>query len=393
MMDIKRQEEAFEKIKKDRKNILLLTLGKLQSGESPTKFTFESNGIYNYYKVSDFNNNYKYLINSKLKTNNSKNKISKNSIIFPKRGESINTNKIAILNSDGFIDTNLMAFTTERNIEYIFQYLSYFGLSKIADTSSIPQINNIHFEGFKVPYYINEKNYKIADFLTSLDSLIQKQEEYIEELKVQKKGYSQKIFNQKLRFNVYDDKWEKGYLNDLIFEKKQLNGNEYSKNDVLSVTSSGLFNQIEYLGRSFAGKELTKYKVIDKNNIVYTKSPLKEYPLGIIKYNQYQTGIISTLYAVYECENNSSAKFINYYFESSVNVNKYISPLVTKGAKNTINANNSDILKGRFKYPTFEEQQKIGDFLSTLDDNIELQEQKIEQLKLKKKYYLNKIFQ
>ncbi len=65
----------------------------------------------------------------------------------------------------------------------------------------------------------------------------------------------------------------------------------------------GIVNQIELLGRSYAGESLTPYHIVDINYIVYTKSPLAEYPYGIIKTNRYRPGIVSTLYAVYKSSN------------------------------------------------------------------------------------------
>ena len=82
---------------------------------------------------------------------------------------------------------------------------------------------------------------------------------------------------------------------------------------MLSVSGDcGIVNQIELLGRSFAGKSVADYHVVRTDDIVYTKSPLKEYPYGIVKYNNGQDGIVSTLYAVYHHKDDVDGQFVEY---------------------------------------------------------------------------------
>ena len=42
-------------------------------------------------------------------------------------------------------------------------------------------------------------------------------------------------------------------------------------------------NQIKFLGRSYAGESVKNYHVVHTGDIVYTKSPLKSNPYGIIR--------------------------------------------------------------------------------------------------------------
>ncbi|NBK48297.1 restriction endonuclease subunit S [Staphylococcus delphini] len=50
------------------------------------------------------------------------------------------------------------------------------------------------------------------------------------------------------------------------------------------------------------------------------------------------------------------------------------------------------LLNFKIKLPVIKEQQKIGDFFSKLDQQIELQGQKIENLKQRKQGFLQKMF-
>jgi type I restriction enzyme S subunit len=107
----------------------------------------------------------------------------------------------------------------------------------------------------------------------------------------------------KIRFPEFRnaEAWRVKKLNELLFEAKQRNRTlELGPKDVLSVSGEyGCVNQIEYLGRSYAGESVKDYHVVDRGDLVYTKSPLKKNPYGIIKENKGKRGIVSTLYAVY----------------------------------------------------------------------------------------------
>ena len=96
----------------------------------------------------------------------------------------------------------------------------------------------------------------------------------------------------------------------------------------------GIVNQIEFQGRSFAGASVANYGVVETGDIVYTKSPLKSNPYGIIKANKGKNGIVSTLYAVYKPKQSANPEFVQNYFEQDARMNNYMHPLVNKGAKN-----------------------------------------------------------
>lgn len=102
---------------------------------------------------------------------------------------------------------------------------------------------------------------------------------------------------------------------------------------MLSVSGEyGIINQIEFQGRSFAGESVAEYHVVETNDIVYTKSPLKANPYGIIKVNNGAPGIVSTLYAVYHPCEGTVAEYIDYYFGNDLRLNKYLKPLVNISA-------------------------------------------------------------
>ena len=197
-----------------------------------------------------------------------------------------------------------------------------------------------------------------------------------------------------LRFPGFTDEWETSRLSSYLIENKERNrNNEFGKDKVLSVSGEeGIVNQIEHLGRSFAGKSVSDYHVVRHGNIVYTKSPLKEYPYGIVKYNRGVDGIVSTLYAVYESKDSSYGPFVEYYFALATRVNRYFKPIVRIGAKHDMKIGNEEVLENTVIFPNIEEQKKIADFLSLLDERIALQSKLIEDLKKFKSAIVERLY-
>ena len=200
--------------------------------------------------------------------------------------------------------------------------------------------------------------------------------------------------NPKIRFKGFTKDWEQRKLGDYLEVSKEKNRDEgFGKEDVLSVSGEfGIVNQIEFQGRSFAGASVKNYGVVEVFDIVYTKSPLKSNPYGIIKTNKGKAGIVSTLYAVYKPKNNVDSEFIQIYFELDSRMNSYMHPLVNKGAKNDMKVSDENALKGPVIFPRIEEQKMISRYFSNLDHLITLHQRKCEQTKKLKKYMLQKMF-
>ena len=199
----------------------------------------------------------------------------------------------------------------------------------------------------------------------------------------------------RLRFQGFEGEWEKKLLSDCLEISDEKNtDNLYGINDVLSVSDdSGVVNQIELLGRSYAGKSVNGYKILRPGQIVYTKSPLRQKPYGIVKVNRGQTGIVSVLYAVYNVKEGVSSEYIHYYFDPAWRLNAYMRPLVNKGAKNTMNISDETALTGYIFIPKdIKEQERIASFLRRIDSEISLHHQQFERLRELKSACLGAMF-
>ena len=197
------------------------------------------------------------------------------------------------------------------------------------------------------------------------------------------------------RAMLFPDEWGTPViLNTVLSENKDRNEDlRFGKEDVLSVSGEqGIVNQIDLLGRSYAGKSVAPYHVVETGDVVYTKSPLKENPYGIIKQNRGAPGIVSTLYAVYHCSTPITGQYLENYFCIDTYLNNYLKPLVKRGAKNDMKVNNEEVLLGRIPLPPLQEQERINEIITQFDRMIELKQSKIDELNKLKQVCLLEMF-
>ena len=197
-----------------------------------------------------------------------------------------------------------------------------------------------------------------------------------------------------IRFKGFTDPWEQRKLNRFIFvtNDKNVDG-MFAREDVLSVSrEEGVVNQIEFQGRSFTGADVSVYGILRHGDIVYTKSPLRANPYGIIKTNKGCSGIVSTLYATYRARSGVDPNFVQCYFDQDARLNNYLHPLVNKGAKNDMKVSAENAITGEVTFPGYDEQRRIASLLASLDNLITLHQRKFDQLAVLKKALLDKMF-
>ena len=287
---------------------------------------------------------------------------------------------------------------------YLFQYLKAPFLMDYASKNStggtIKHLNQNILVDFPVMIPELKEQQKIAALFTELDTLIQSAQKELDGYRELKQGMLQKMFPKKgekvpeIRFSEFTGDWEQHKLEEYLEVSKEKNKDEvYNKNDVLSVSGNcGIVNQIEFQGHSFAGVSVANYGIVATGDVVYTKSPLKANPYGIIKTNKGKVGIVSTLYAIYKPLENVHPDFIQIYFEQDARMNNYMRPLVNRGAKNDMKVSDENALKGDVMFPKKEEQIRIAEYFKELDSLISSQESEVNSYKELKKGLLQQMF-
>jgi len=139
------------------------------------------------------------------------------SVIFAKRGAAISLNKIRLLNLPSSMDTNLMALTPGESLdpEYLFYALTYIGLWLLADTTSVPQINNKHIKPILFPIPGPTEQRRIATTLSDADALLEELDRLIAKKRNLKQATMQQLLTGETRLPGFEDEWRIMKFSDL----------------------------------------------------------------------------------------------------------------------------------------------------------------------------------
>ncbi|WP_088321254.1 restriction endonuclease subunit S [Bacillus wiedmannii] len=280
-------------------------------------------------------------------------------------------------------------FQTNRYRKFVWRMGT--GISVLGLTKS----NLANYSVFLPPL---EKQKQIANYSMQINKKIQLQQEKIELLKEQKKGYLQKVFNQELRFKDIAGQnypnWKSGKLSDFVSRVTKKN-NDLTTNRPLTVSAQyGLVDQIEFFNKNVASANLEGYYLLQKGEFAYNKSYSNGYPLGAIKrLDKYENGALSTLYICFKPKENVVSNFLVHYFDST-KWHKEISLISVEGARNhgLLNVSITDFFETQHQLPSVEEQIRISNFLDTLNSNIQLNEEKLVQLQQQKNSFIQQMF-
>lgn len=168
-----------------------------------------------------------------------------------------------------------------------------------------------------------------------------------------------------------------------------------------TVTSGiGLVSQEEKFGRIIAGKSIKNYIHLKKNDFAYNKSATKAFPEGYIARfvadaNAAVPNSIFTCFRVDEKEIDPA--YLDYLFASNLH-GRWLRRLLTVGARahGSLNVNDDDLMALPVPLPagekSLDEQQKIADCLSVLDDLIAAEARKLKAMRDYKQGLMQQIF-
>ncbi|RZG89848.1 restriction endonuclease subunit S [Acinetobacter pittii] len=307
-------------------------------------------------------------------------------------------------NYEGLLNQNLLVLRPINN-----EIEPYFIFSQLLDNKYLTHIETIQrgnanqsnitvkdLQEFKVFSTAKSEQTKIASFLSAVDEKIKQLTQKHELLSQYKQGMMQKLFSQQIRFKADDgsdfEEWEKTILGKIgIF----LKGKGISKADIVQ---NGAIPCIRY------GELYTQYGEVISNVISATN--LEVNSLVLSKANDVlipasgETQIdIATASCVLQSEvalsgdlnifrTEENGVFLSYLIRSHLKMQ-----IAQLAQGNSVVHLYSSQLKGvQLNLPCLEEQTKIANFLSAIDQKIEVVVQQIEQVKHWKKGLLQQMF-
>lgn len=317
-------------------------------------------------------------------------------------GRSGTIGKIQYIESDYWPHNTALWVTDFKNNypQFIFYLYMNLDLSRFGTGSGVPTLNrnDVHDALVYVPNLDEQK--KLAAYFNSIDHLITLHQRKLEKLKELRKGVMKKLFNQEVRFKADDEsefpEWEKKKIGDVFSQIKDKNKDGRNQNVITNSAEFGLINQRDFFDKDIAVDGKTEnYTVIKTGDFVYNPRKSKQAPYG--PFNCYQleeNGIVSPLYTCLRPKSNVNDKYLLWYFKSG----SWYRFIYENGAQNGARHDRVGMTDSLMQeIPVYlpqavEEQQKIADCLSTLDDVIEKQKETLAAWEELKKGLLQQMF-
>src|SRR5690606_35552520 len=233
---------------------------------------------------------------------------------------------------------------------------------------------------------------KIADYLSTIDTKINLLEEKKAQLALYKKAMMQKLFSQEIRFKDEKGndfpKWEEKRLGEILIEKaeKSTINNQY---EILSSSVNDIYLQKDYFTREIASKDNIGYKILKLNQLVF--SPQNVWMGNLNVNTKFKIGLVSPSYKIFDFKN-GSVSYFKYFLKTSKMIKEYL--ISSEQGASVVRRNlNLDLFKQiKLQVPSVNEQQKIADFLSAIDESIQKVNEQITQTQSFKKAMLQQMF-
>lgn len=261
-------------------------------------------------------------------------------------------------------------------------------------TSSQPALSMENIRKFTINIPISrEEQDCLAKYFDSLDHLITLHQRQCENAKKLKKFMLQKMFpkknqkNPEIRFVGFTNDWERRKLGEIITEYKETVDSDCTLPILTSSKTEGVILQEEHFGRK-QQHDITGYNILPRNYCTYrNRSDGVDFTFNINKCCD--KGIISKFYPVFS-GNNSDVFFLSLVLNNSEEVVHEIAYTCTGTGQKVLSF--LDLQKMRVRVPSFEEQKKVGEIITTLDHLITLHQNKCDELKKLKKFMLQNMF-
>ena len=274
------------------------------------------------------------------------------------------------------------------NLNYfICEELETFDYRKYNSGGAQPKLNQASCRSIVVKIPSLPEQQKIADFLSTIDTIIEKQRATVSAWEERKKGVMQKLFSQEVRFKADDGSdfpdWEEKRLGDMV---EFINGRAYKQDELLAsgkyivLRVGNLFTNDSYY---YSDLELDEDKYIEDGNLIYAWSAT----FGPKIYHGDKCIYHYHIWKLKFDENAISKMFLNYYLQHDV---EKIKSKRTGGTMVHITKNAME--HRELEFPSLPEQQKIADCLSALDTVIQKQKETLEKWQELKKGLLQQMF-
>ena len=250
------------------------------------------------------------------------------------------------------------------------------------------------FMKMPIPLPKDEEQQKIAAFLTAFDTKIEQLSKKQELLGEYKKGAMQQIFSQATRFKADDGSnfpdWEEVKLGNLTHKVGKKN-KENIKYPIYSINNQEGFRpqseQFDGLDSNDRGYDISLYKIVNEKTFAYNPARINVGSIGY-SYNLNKV-IVSSLYVCFKTNDELEDLYLLAYLDTD-KFNKDILRYEEGGVRQYLFYENFSQIS--IPLPGNDEQAKISNFLSSIDNKIEQVDKQLDESKQFKKALLQQMF-
>ncbi|WP_370818835.1 restriction endonuclease subunit S [Roseburia intestinalis] len=244
-----------------------------------------------------------------------------------------------------------------------------------------------------------EEQAQIGEYFSNIDHLITLHQRKCDEMKKMKKFMLQKMFpkngqkNPEIRFDGFTDDWEQRKLGEVVEKVTTKNNDTQYIETFTNSAELGIMSQREYFDHDVSNIEnISGYYIVENDAFVYNPRISTSAPVGPINRNKLgRTGVMSPLYTVFKV-NGIDSEYLEWYFKST-GWHSFMKFNGDSGARSDrFSIKDSVFFEMPIPTPDIDEQEKIGEYFSSLDHLITLHQRKVENLKNLKKYMLQNMF-
>lgn len=234
-----------------------------------------------------------------------------------------------------------------------------------------------------------EEQEKVSEFLSLYDEKISVQKRKVDALETRKKGFLQQIFSQEIRFKADDgsefEDWDYVVIEDTF---DPISDKNHPEATVLTIIQGQGTISREESDRniSYNKNSIPTYKLVKINDFIMH---LRSFEGGLEIATR--EGIVSPAYTILRNKIEIVPQFYRYYFRSSNFINEKLTG-ITEGIRDGRSINMDDFWLLEIPFPSLPEQKKIGEFLDLINEQIQVEKDKLEALKNVKKGLLQQMF-
>lgn len=245
--------------------------------------------------------------------------------------------------------------------------------------ATINSINGSDLKRFKFPIPPLPEQHAIAKVLSSMDKVINANNQLIAKKEQRKKWLMQNLLTGNKRLKGFSTEWKELRIDDITTKFSRRN-KDLVNAEVYSVTNSnGFVLQSEHFEGKVASADLTNYKIIKKNEFAYNPARIN---VGSLAYFVEEIGVISSLYVCFR----TNKEILDYYLLQFLQLDH------TKHRINALGEGGVRVYlwydlfsKIKINLPSIEEQTAIAKILQAADKELNLLRAKTDKLKEQKK--------